>query len=262
MSVDLSMTTTAAVPSPDLTATREVEIHENRVGDVLRQNRHRRAAGDHRHEIVPAAPHAAGVALDELLQRNAHCLFDIARLVHVARDAENFGARVVGPAEPGEPVRAAAQDGRYDGNRLDIIDGRGTAIDTDIGGKRGLQPGLTLLALEAFQKRGFLAADIGAGAMVNVAVEVPAVNVVLADKPGFVSLVDGGLQALAFADEFAADIDVANVGAHREGCDQAAFDQKMRIVPHDVAVFARAGLGFVRIDDEIVRPLLHLFGHE
>src|ERR1051325_3981630 len=36
----------------------------------------------------------------------------------------------------------------------------------------------------------------------------------------------------------------------------------MRIVTHDVPVLAGAGLGFIGVDDKIVRPLLHLFRHE
>src|SRR2546421_9193291 len=36
----------------------------------------------------------------------------------------------------------------------------------------------------------------------------------------------------------------------------------MRIVAHDFAVLAGAGLGLVGIDHEIVRPLADLLGHE
>ena len=36
----------------------------------------------------------------------------------------------------------------------------------------------------------------------------------------------------------------------------------MRIVAHDVAVLAGAGLGLVGVDDEIVRTLLHFLRHE
>ena len=54
--------------------------------------------------------------------------------------------------------------------------------------------------------------------------------------------VDRALKALALADEFATDIDVAIVHAHGAAGDQTAFDQQMRIVPHDLAVLAGAGL--------------------
>ena len=57
-------------------------------------------------------------------------------------------------------------------------------------------------------------------------------------------------------------IDVAGVRAHGEAGDQAALDQQMRIVPHDLAVLAGAGLGLVGIDDEIARPAVRFLRHE
>ncbi len=89
--------------------------------------------------------------------------------------------------------------------------------------------------------------------MMDVALEIPAVDVVLANQLGGIGFVDRGLEALAFADEFAAHIDVADVRPHRERGDEATFDQQVRIVPHDLPVLARAGLGFVRVDDEVGR---------
>src|SRR4029077_3680455 len=44
--------------------------------------------------------------------------------------------------------------------------------------------------------------------------------------------------------------------------DQAALDEKMRIVPHDLAIFAGAGLRLVGIDHEIMRTAIGLLGHE
>ena len=96
----------------------------------------------------------------------------------------------------------------------------------------------------------------------DVDVEIVAVDVVLADQPGLVGLVDGALQRLALADELAAHIDVGGDRAHREAGDQAALDQRVRIVAQDVAVLAGAGLGFVGIDDEIGRTAVALLGHE
>ncbi len=98
--------------------------------------------------------------------------------------------------------------------------------------------------------------------MVNVEVEIPTVDVVLADQLGLVGLLDGGFHDLALANVFAADVDVASVGLHGEGSDQAAFDEQVGIMAHDLPVLAGAGLGLVGVDDEIVRPVLHLLGHE
>jgi hypothetical protein len=112
-------------------------------------------------------------------------------------------------------------------------------------------------------RRGFLAADVGAGAVVNVDIEIPARPArVLADQAGGVGLLDRLLEHLALADVFAAYIDVAGLRPHREGRDQAPLDQQVRIVPHDIPVLAGAGLGLIRVDDQIVRPLADLLGHE
>src|SRR5207244_1882321 len=79
-----------------------------------------------------------------------------------------------------------------------------------------LQPRHALLALEAFQQRRLFTADIGTCAMRHIEVERPAVDVLLADQLRLIGLSDGGLQMLAFPDEFATDIDVAGMRAHRE----------------------------------------------
>ena len=49
---------------------------------------------------------------------------------------------------------------------------------------------------------------------------------------------------------------------HRAAGDQAAFDKKMRIVPHDLAILAGAGLGLVGVDHEVVRPVADRLRHE
>ena len=159
--------------------------------------------------------------------------------------------RLFGRAESGKPRRPAAQDRRRGGDRLHVVHRRRAAIEADIGGKRRLQPRHALLALERLQQPGLLAADIGAGAMMDVEIERPAVNVVLADQPRLIGLIDCGLQALALQEVFAAHIDVAGVGAHRERGEQAALDQRMRVVAHDLAVLAGARLRFVSVDHEI-----------
>ena len=128
-------------------------------------------------------------------------------------------------------------------------------------GNGGFRRGMALLALQALQQRRLLAADVGAGAVVDEEVEVPAVDVVLADQLGLVGLGDRRLQVLALADELAAHVDVAGVRAHGEGGEQRALDQQVRIVPHDLAVLAGAGLGLVRIDHEVGGPRIAL-GHE
>ena len=80
---------------------------------------------------------------------------------------------------------------------LDIIDGRRAAIEAHIGRERRLQPRHALLAFERFEQRRLLAADIGAGAAMDVDVERPAVDIVLADELGLIGLRDRRLQTLS-----------------------------------------------------------------
>src|SRR6185437_13137964 len=49
---------------------------------------------------------------------------------------------------------------------------------------------------------------------------------------------------------------------HGEGGEEGALDQKLRIVAHDVAVLAGAGLGLIGIDHEITRAPIGLGRHE
>ena len=202
------------------------------------------------------------MALDQFAQGHAHLFFDIAGLVHMAGDAEHLGAGIVGAADTREPFGAAAQDGGRHRDALDIVDRGGTAIEPDIGGEWRLQPRLALLAFQRFQQRCFLAANVSARAVMDIEIEIPAMDIVLANQVGGIGFVHRALQRLALADEFAPHIDVAGMRPHREAGDQAAFDQRMRVVAHDVAILAGARLAFVGVDDQIMWAFLHLFGHE
>ena len=190
MSVDLSMTMTAAVPSADFFSRQPSKSIEQRVGLVgsRRNHRHRRAAGNDGEQIVPAAAHAAGMPLDQLAQRNAHRLFDIAGPLDVAGDAIKLGAGIVRPADAGEPGGAAAHDVGHLRDGLDIVDRGRAAVEPHIGRERRLEPRHSLLAFEAFEQRRLLAADIGAGAVVDDDVEIEAVDVVLADQLRLIGL--------------------------------------------------------------------------
>ena len=181
----------------------------------------------------------------------------------MAGDAKELGAGIVRLAEPREPTGATAQNRRRHGDGLDIVDRGRAAIEPAIGRKWRLKTRLALFAFHGFQKRGFLAADIGPGAVVDVKIEIPARAAgVLADQPRLVGLVDGVLQAPAFVDEFAAHIDVGGMGAHGEGGQKAALDQMMGVVAQDLAVLAGARLGLVGIDHQIMGPSVVFLGHE
>ena len=98
--------------------------------------------------------------------------------------------------------------------------------------------------------------------MVDIEIEVPTVDIVLADQLSLIGLLDGGFEHFTLTDIFTANIDVTSIGLHGEAGNQAALDQQVRIMAHDLAVLAGAGLGLVGIDHQIVRAILDLFGHE
>ena len=200
--------------------------------------------------------------LDQFTERDRHLFFNVARLVDVTGDAEQLRAGIVGTAEARKPLRAAAQDGRHNGDRLHVVHRRRATIEACVGREWRLQAWLALLAFEAFEQRRFLAADIGPGAVVDVKVEVPTIDVVLADQLGFIRLLHRLLERVALRDVFAANIDIALVGAHRAARHHAAFNQQVRIMAHDLAILAGAGLGLVGVDDQIVRTITHFLGHE
>src|SRR5690606_14137830 len=184
-----------------------VEVHQGDFGLFARDDRAGRAAWNDGLQVFPAAAHAAAVILDQLAQRDRHGLFDHAGRVHVTRQRHQLGAGVVRAAEAGEPVRAATQDGADHGDRLDVVHGRRAAIEAGARRERRLQTRLALLAFKRLQQGRLFAADISARAVVDVDVEVPAMDVVVADQPGLIGLLDGGFHALALEDVFAAQVD-------------------------------------------------------
>src|SRR5204862_5117065 len=98
--------------------------------------------------------------------------------------------------------------------------------------------------------------NVGASSAMQVELKIPARAAgVLADQAGVVGLIDGRLQPLCLVIKLAADVDVASVDAHADRGEQAAFDQLVRVVADDVAVFAGARLALIGIDAKIGRTV-------
>ena len=174
-----------------LRAAQPIEIHDRIFALRCVQHRHGRPTGDHRLDILPPTANATTVTLQQIFQWDRHCFFNHTRVVHMARDTEQLGARIVGATKGGEPIRPAPQDRWHNGDGFDIVHRRRTSVQTRTRRERRLHPGHALLAFKAFQQGGLFAADIGAGAMVDDDVEVPAVDVVLADEARLIGLVEG-----------------------------------------------------------------------
>mmetsp|Transcript_3204 Transcript_3204/g.6113 ORF Transcript_3204/g.6113 Transcript_3204/m.6113 type:complete len:562 (+) Transcript_3204:1383-3068(+) len=242
-----------------------VEVHQHIVADALGQHRNGAAARDHRQQVVPAAPHAAAVLLQQLAQGDAHALLHRARRVHVAGDAEQLRPAVVLAPEAGEPLRPAPQDRGRHGDGLDVGDDGGAAVEPDVGREGGLQAGLAGLALQALDQPGLLAADVCPGAPADHDVELVAGAAgVVAQHPGGVRLLDRRLHGLELVVELAAAVDVGRARAHREPGDEGALDQLVRLEAHDLAVLARSRLRLVGVDDDVRRAAVRrgALGHE
>jgi hypothetical protein len=75
-------------------------------------------------------------------------------------------------------------------------------------------------------------------------------DVYSADKAGGVRLIDRTLEAGGFISVLTADVDVCPMSVDGDGREECALDQFMRLIREDLAVFARAGLAFVAVDDK------------
>ena len=101
------------------------------------------------------------------------------------------------------PVRALLDDVAHPAQRLDIVDQRRQAEQADLERIGRLVARQAALALDAFEQRGFLAADIGAGAAAH-----------MQRRPARRQLGDLALEDFARGRIFVAQVDV-DVGAPR-----------------------------------------------
>eukprot|EP00354_Favella_ehrenbergii_P010829 CAMPEP_0170466100 /NCGR_PEP_ID=MMETSP0123-20130129/10192_1 /TAXON_ID=182087 /ORGANISM="Favella ehrenbergii, Strain Fehren 1" /LENGTH=420 /DNA_ID=CAMNT_0010732155 /DNA_START=1151 /DNA_END=2414 /DNA_ORIENTATION=- len=240
-----------------------VEVHDSLTALPRVEHLNRRAARDDGLQVVPAANDATGVALDQLSERDAHLFFNSDRVVDVATDAEEFGARILVATKAAEPVGSAAHDRRAHGDRLHVRDRGRAAVQASVGWEGRLQSGATGLALERLDEGRFLTADVRASATVDDNVEVVAAAAgVLADETLGVGLVHGSLQLDLLIPELATNVDVCGLRAHTETDNKGALDELVRVVTQDLAVLASAGLRLVGVDNQVRWSAVGNLGHE
>jgi hypothetical protein len=131
-----------------------------------------------------------------------------------------------------------------------------TAVEPDHSRERRFQPRMSALAFERFEQRGLLATYVCARPRmdVDVAVESRAENV-FAQIAAVVSRLQSLLQNLQDVPILAANVDVIVARPQGVSRDDHPLDHLVRVVAHQVAVFARARLRFVGVADDILRPL-------
>jgi len=138
---------------------------------------------------------------------------------------------------------------------LDVVDDGGAHVEPEHGGEiGGLDARVGALAFERFDQPGFLAADVGARAAVNVDFEIVAGAAnALAEKVFRLGLGNRLLEDFRAKHEFAPDIDIGEMDVVGIARDDHPFEHLVRVLVDDLAVLEGAGLRFVGVADEIDR---------
>jgi hypothetical protein len=229
-----------------------VEVHQLVVADVLGQDRGRRTTGNDSEEVVPAALDTAAVTVNQLAERNRHLLLDGAGVVDMTGDGEKLGTGVALATEAGEPVASSSANGGSNSNGLDVGNGRRASEKTNSSGERGLETGLSGLALERLDEGSLLTADVGTHSAVDVDVEVVSGAAgVLSDETGLVGLLNGALKDGGLVVELATDVDVGSGSVHGASSNETALNELVGVLAHDLAVLACSGLTLIGVDNEV-----------
>src|SRR5262245_32873452 len=167
------------------------------------------AAGNHRFQLL-AVGNAAGHLVDELFHVHAERNFVDARLVDMARYTEQACSTILRRATVRVGFSAILDDGWDGAERLDIINNRWAAVETNDSREGRLDAWIAALALERFHQSRFLAAFIGASAGVNqqIVIETATENV-FAEVATLVGFRDGFVHQIKNVAVFAANINEA-----------------------------------------------------
>src|SRR5207344_1211585 len=129
----------------------------------------------------------------------------------------------------------------------------GLAVEAEARGERRLVARLALLALEGFEERCFLAADVGAHSVVRVQVEIEAAaQDVPSEVAGLARFLERLLEDLVLVPDLAVEVVVTHGRADRIPRDDHSLDQDVGVVADDVAVLESARLALVGIADDVL----------
>jgi hypothetical protein len=190
----------------------------------------------------PARARAAAEIVEQFAQAEAEGHFDQAAVFDVAGQLEGQRAARPSAAKVAVGRRPLRQDVGHAGEGNQVVDQRRLAEQAGDRRQRRLGADDAALAFDAFQQRGFLAADIGTGAHAHFDREI-------AEKvPG------SGQRRFERRDRvriLGADVDVALRCANREAGDRHAFEQAVGIPLHQHAVGEGARIALVGIADDV-----------
>src|SRR5579875_46946 len=206
-----------------------------------------------------ADPTAEALVVDEVPEGGRrHLELVPAGPLHVAGEGEQAGARRGALPEGGERRPSVEDDPGQVGHRLDVVhDGR-LPVQPDGGREvRRLDAREPPLALERFEQRRLLAADVGAGPRVHHEVER---ELRPEDRPPersvLVGLVHGLGEPLEAEGELAPAEDEGLGRPDRVGGDDGPLDDLVGVSLDEEMVLERGGLRLVAVHDEVGRRRL------
>src|ERR1019366_7250512 len=173
----------------------------------------------------------------------------IAGFSYEAADADDVGAGVVRCAELGVLRAAHGDDVLHRAERLDVVDDRRAQVEAEHCGEIGrLDPGIRALPFQGLNETGLLAADVSAGATVNVDFQIVAgTQDVLSEEVLGSGFLQRAIEYLRALGKLATDIDVGEVDVIRVAGDDHTLEQLVRVFVEDLLVLERAGLRFVGV---------------
>ena len=154
-------------------------------------------------------------------------------------------------ADRGVPLGAVLDDRRDGGDRLHVVDQRRRAVQAADRGERRTRARLAAVPLERLEQRRLLAADVRAGAAMQDDGHV-------LEQPGRARLLERAPHDLEHVQVLAAQVDEDVLRLDPVGGDEAALDQPVGVLQHDLAVLERPRLGLVRVHAQVgrlARPL-------
>src|SRR6266404_6208033 len=194
--------------------------------------------------------------MDQLTHRDrADFNFKITGPLNVATNAYNSRASII--LSPKSRVVCAAHRDNvlHVAKGLDVVHDRRAHVETEHRREVGrLDPRIRALAFERFNQARFLAADVGAGAAVDVNLDVePGAEHVAPEEISLSRILDGALENLRALGELTADVDVGCLCTERETRDQDSLDQLVRVLVNNVAVLESPRLRFIGVADQVDR---------
>ena len=219
------------------------------------QNFRRTSAGNDGLDLPPVT-RAARHIVNELTHRDrAHFDLEITGPLHVAAHTNDPGAGVVRPAEAGVTAAAHFDDVLHVAEGLDVVHDCRAHVEAEHRREiRRLDSWISALAFERFDQPGFFAADVSAGAAMNVNLDVePGAEHVAPHEIFLARFLDRALEDLRAFRKLAADVDVGRLRAERETGDQDSLDQLVGILVNNVAVLECPRLRFIGVADQVDR---------